>query len=255
MFEINPDIIINITTNGTVFNQKINNLLEKSKVNITVSIDSFNPETYEKIRVGANFNKTWNNIHEFSTHCKNKGRIFTITVCPMIINAFDIPEIVEKCNKEEWNFNFNIVLKPWQQALWALSPEKIQEIINYYKSYEFEINSEITKSNTFRFKNLINLLEFWSLRLVEMNENIKTNSEIVEIRVQMVNLIAQILGEVHEDIFSKIKEVVFQIPELLLSEKLLKHLEKMSKLMIINEFQENDVDTIVDHLCIIAFNL
>ncbi len=255
MFEINPDIIINITTNGTIYNQRIKNLLEKSKVNITVSMDSFNSDTYEKIRVGAKFDETWNNVQQFSEQCKKKNRIFTITICPMIINAFEIPDIVNKCNSEQWNFNFNIVLKPWQQALWALSPEKIQEIINYYKSYEFEINSEITKSNTFRFKNLINLLEFWSLRLVEMNENIKTDSEIVEIRVQMVNLISQILGEVNEDIFSKIKEVVFQIPELLLSDKLLKHLEKMSKLMIINEFQENDVDTIVDHLCIIAFNL
>ncbi|HPX75217.1 MAG TPA: radical SAM protein [Bacteroidales bacterium] len=255
MFEINPDIIINITTNGTIYNKKIQNLLEKSKVNITVSMDSFNTDTYEKIRVGAIFDEAWNNVQQFSEQCKKKNRIFTITICPMIINAFEIPDIVNKCNSEQWNFNFNIVLKPWQQAIWSLSVEKIQEIIDYFRTYEFNENSEIAKSNIFRFQNLISLLEFWRLRLVEMRKNIKNDIEILELRGQIVNLIFQILGEVNEDLSRKVKEVIFKIPELLIDEKLLKHVEKMPKSMIINEFQDNDVDTIVDHLCIVAFNL
>lgn len=65
IIEINPSCEIVIQTNGTVLNDKIKDLLEKGNFSISISIDSIVKETYESIRVNADYNKVMSNLEYF----------------------------------------------------------------------------------------------------------------------------------------------------------------------------------------------
>jgi sulfatase maturation enzyme AslB (radical SAM superfamily) len=261
MIEINSKIIINVTTNGTVYNSAIEDILLRGKFNITVSVDSFNAVNYNQIRKGADFNKTMTNVQKFAKYCKNKESIFTITVCPMQINSADIPEIIEKCNAEDWNISFNTVLKPWNQALWSLKSEELENVINYYKNYNFEsATSQLACGNIEQFNSLIALLQTWLNKTKNLEVNSISETRIRYLKTEIFNIFFAKLAESEgindiSDVQEKVKFVVAHIPDMLISEALINYANKMSKGMIKNEFEQNDIDTIIDHMCIIAFNI
>jgi MoaA/NifB/PqqE/SkfB family radical SAM enzyme len=94
LLEMKPDIRINITTNGSVFNSRIKTYFEKFKnLNINVSLDSLDETTYQKIRKNGVFKNVMSNIEEFKKHKVFKGLAF----CPMIQNVHELPNIVDYC--------------------------------------------------------------------------------------------------------------------------------------------------------------
>ncbi|MGM0650497.1 MAG: radical SAM protein, partial [Bacteroidota bacterium] len=125
LFDVNPDVSVHITSNGTVLNQKVKEVLERGHFDITLSLDSFQPDNYEYIRKNASYEKTMKNLEWFSQYCKNKGTVLSISVCPMQINWKDIVDLIDKCNNNGWKFIFNKVVKPWNLALWSLPSEEL----------------------------------------------------------------------------------------------------------------------------------
>jgi MoaA/NifB/PqqE/SkfB family radical SAM enzyme len=94
LLEMHTDIRINITTNGSVFNSKIKSYFEKfPNLNITVSLDSLDENTYQKIRKNGVFKNVMSNIEEFKKHNVFRGLAF----CPMIQNAHELPNIIHYC--------------------------------------------------------------------------------------------------------------------------------------------------------------
>lgn len=252
--KLNSEVIINITTNGTILNDKIRELIHKANVNITVSIDSFIPEIYESIRVGANFNKTWNNITEFSEILKSKNKHLNITVCPLKLNAHEIPEMVSICNKNQWIFNYNIVLKPWDLALWSLSENEIQQLIDYYKIQKFSTNNDIAEQNIIKYKLFINLLKNWKDRIILFNKNKIEVSQLVKYRQKLKDSILKKLDN-NIGIQEKLDDTISRIPDILIRNELLNYFENLPAKVIYKEFTENDSDSILDHFCIVGFNL
>lgn len=68
-------------------------LIELSVDKIYVSFDAATKETYEKIRVGSNFERVVNNIRNFMQIRKEKKKYFPEVVFHYIINKFNIQEI------------------------------------------------------------------------------------------------------------------------------------------------------------------
>lgn len=67
-------LIVSFFSNGTIMNKKeINKILKSSLDKIKFSFDGFSKETYEKIRRGANFEKTIQNIISLITRKKELG--------------------------------------------------------------------------------------------------------------------------------------------------------------------------------------
>lgn len=255
MLSINPDIVFNITTNGTVYNDKIAKLLISGNFNITVSLDSLNKKVYEEIRKGAKFEQTLENVEQFARICKDKGTIFTITVCPMQINSKEMPEIVSYCNEKNWDFSYNTVLKPWNQALWSLPLNELSGLVSYYKDCKFETaENQQQIDNLDKFNSLIKLLENWKEKLNELNLKKLSSKQKQDYRDSLLYLIKEKLDN-KEELIENINDVVSQIPEILIRQELVDYVKNMSSKIIKKEFDDYDTDTIADHLCIVAFNL
>lgn len=256
---LNPNTVISITTNGSICNDKVKLVLDKGIFNIMVSLDSFDKEVYSSIRRGADFESVINNISYFSNYCKQKGTKFSITICPMQNNWEGIPEILKKCNAENWFFSFNTVIKPWELALWSLPAVELQAIIIYLNSFvDIDTENIITQTNLNTYSNLIQLLKSWLIRInhYEMNKPDeiyikKTKGLIAE------NLLNKVSSEISIDsqLKSKVFGAVNKLPNMLIKESFINYLNASKPEMILRELVDNDLDTLHEHLTIVLFNM
>ncbi len=156
---VNPEIRIDITSNITVLNDKIINLLEKGNFYIYPSIDSFEKNTYEKIRVNASFEKVMQNFNYFHDYHKKRKKSFHINACPITENWHEIPAMVDFCNKNEIYLKLHNVVYPSNLSLFKLPSDEMNKIFNSYVLASYNMKkgqSQIVKNNMNNFEALIN---------------------------------------------------------------------------------------------------
>ncbi|MGI8936849.1 MAG: radical SAM protein [Iamia sp.] len=66
--EHRPDLTICVSTNGSLANERVWQMLERSSVGLFLSFDSLEAERYESIRVGSDFDVLMANIDAFIDH-------------------------------------------------------------------------------------------------------------------------------------------------------------------------------------------
>lgn len=179
IIRLNPNCLIDIQTNGSILNDKIKDLLAQGNFRISVSLESFKKETYEKIRVKGNYDKIMQNLEWFTEYGKRKNYIFSVSVCPIKQNRFEIPEIIEECNKRNIRIYFNTVLKPEECSLLYLKEDEIIDLIEFYEKYPLSEEKSISKNNKLVFESLINQLKNWKNEIVfRKKEQLKREMDI-----------------------------------------------------------------------------
>jgi hypothetical protein len=192
ILEKNPDLNMCITTNGSVFNSKVENYLTKFKnLRLNVSLDSIDKKTYEFIRKNGNFDTVMENIQNF----KRLGKLGGILFCPMIQNVHELPNVIQYCIDNDINFTINDVtshlggkikgihegendnIYAWtgdtagvieeihvnneelipEVVLRTLSKEKIEDIITYLNNFSFNDHPDYQK----KYQSFINSLHFY----------------------------------------------------------------------------------------------
>jgi len=124
--EINKEIRVNITSNGTILNEKakyvIHNLLN---CRISLSIDSLDPKNYEYIRKNASFNILMQNIEWLL----EEKKLVSLSVCPMIQNWHDIPDIIRFCENNNLDIYFNYVFQALGENIIGIHTNGIKTFI------------------------------------------------------------------------------------------------------------------------------
>jgi MoaA/NifB/PqqE/SkfB family radical SAM enzyme len=106
---INPKVQINITTNGSIFNSRVRDLLENlPQSKIVVSLDSVNEKNYNFIRKNGNFKEVMKNIDKFI----EMDKLISIAFCPLIQNVTELPDIIKFCIDKNVSLYINMVTKP-----------------------------------------------------------------------------------------------------------------------------------------------
>jgi MoaA/NifB/PqqE/SkfB family radical SAM enzyme len=102
LYEVNKDIDIVITTNGSIFNDRIKNILKRGqRIDLCLSIDSLNSETYKFIRKNGDLENVLSNVEIIKDIEKeiHHGILKAIAFCPMIQNWREIPDIIQYCKQ------------------------------------------------------------------------------------------------------------------------------------------------------------
>jgi radical SAM protein with 4Fe4S-binding SPASM domain len=159
--QVNPNIRIHITTNGSVYNQRIENLLDKLNAGFVFSIDSVIPERYEAIRIGASFDRVIQNFERFKRIAEQKNTYISIASCVMSNNWMDIPELVRFANRQNVSIHFNMVWNPGHLSLRYLSYAEISAIVSTLEKEIFIETTQLEKSNSNNYREIINTLQFW----------------------------------------------------------------------------------------------
>lgn len=160
LISVNPKCFINLQTNGTVYNEKIEDLLKRGKFQIGVSIDSLIKERFNKIRKNADLEIVLSNLDKFILHTRKSGSFVNISVCPIQQNWDEIPQIVNFCNKKGIYIYFNTVYTSGFD-LRELSADKLYYIYNKYRNEVINGNSYIARRNFKFFLSLQKQIYSW----------------------------------------------------------------------------------------------
>ena len=162
--ELKPELKVNIATNGTVYNKRVQGILDKCNIHLNISIDSLIPRRYEEIRINGSFETLMKYFKIFKEYCHSNKRNLSIMVNPMNMNWEEMIEFVRFTEKHNCALWYNTVLYPMHVTIKHSSSKDLQKIILY-------LNKEIKKVKGYRnyseAENLINLIEVWYLDSVD----------------------------------------------------------------------------------------
>ena len=181
----NPEIKISVLSNATILNERVKNLLARGNFQVSVSFDSLNKETYEKIRRNANFDEAFSNLDFFYNYSLERNTTFIINVCPQQSNWKEIPSIVRYCNEKKILLILHIVVFPPSESLWALGSVKLKEIPAYLENEKIKENSQVGSRNLASFNQFINQIRQWTTEAFIIEEKKKelynkTENELLE---------------------------------------------------------------------------
>jgi len=197
--EIKPDIKITITTNATVFNNRVSALLDKLNCSIIVSIDSFEKESYLEIRKRANFETVMTNFDSYLHYTKTKNTYMQVSMNPLRLNWQEMAASIEFVNDRNVALWFNTVVYPHDQAIWTLGAKKLEHI--YHTLSEISIASKPKSCSRFTYDN--NVRNYSNLVNNQIkNWWIKAKEEEEKRSAESMNMSSQELG-------AKIKETAW----------------------------------------------
>jgi MoaA/NifB/PqqE/SkfB family radical SAM enzyme len=154
VFEINPQLKVTIATNGTVYNKRVQAILDKCNIHLNISIDSLIPERYEMIRVNGSFDTLMENFEIFKEYCHTNNRNLSIMVNPMNNNWEEMIDFVHFTDKHNCNLWFNTILYPKHLSIKHLHKN---EILNIHSKLKEKFNLlQKTIKNYDKIDHLIN---------------------------------------------------------------------------------------------------
>lgn len=94
MAEVGGPPRLQVTTNGSIWNQRVEQTLDRFAVDVTVSIDGATAATYEAIRGGGDFATVRANLERFRAACDAKGTELRLCFCLMTNNWHELPRFL-----------------------------------------------------------------------------------------------------------------------------------------------------------------
>jgi sulfatase maturation enzyme AslB (radical SAM superfamily) len=134
--EDNPNLAFGFTSNGTMLTANEFGKLQKfPRINASISMDSFNKETFEKIRKGADYDKVLGNVLRAIATYDAPDRVFSVGMIVCKSNFLELPENLKFAIEHDIGLNlspvviypvteqldvfenFQLQTKGWQEAL------------------------------------------------------------------------------------------------------------------------------------------
>lgn len=107
----NPNLTFGFTTNGTMLNEAELDKLEKfPRINASISIDSFNKETFEVIRAGGDYDRIIRNALKAISRYQAPERVFSVGMIVLKRNFLELPANLKFAFEHDIGLNLSPVL-------------------------------------------------------------------------------------------------------------------------------------------------
>ncbi|HMQ24840.1 MAG TPA: SPASM domain-containing protein [Acidimicrobiales bacterium] len=126
--EVAPDLEVQVVTNATQWNKRVEAILEKVRIAPTFSIYGITAETYESVRQGADHDAVLTNIDRFCAYAERVGTRPTINFCLMAQNFHEFGPLLLFAERRGIPVNVSVVHYPEECAIARLDPARIAEI-------------------------------------------------------------------------------------------------------------------------------
>ena len=167
--------LISILTNGTILNERIISFYKNNNVNISFSIDSVNKDTYQAIRINADYEKVSDNFKKILEISKQYKRGINVNVCPLRINMWEIPEILNYYTNLDVPVVIHTVVYPPALAVGTLPEKDLNEYLNYLKKQKITENKRFSNHNSVTFVSYIKQVNEWA-KMMKGFEEVEKNS-------------------------------------------------------------------------------
>jgi radical SAM protein with 4Fe4S-binding SPASM domain len=127
--EEHRELLCHATTNGTIWNIRVDQVLDSMRFGIAISIDGYSKRTVESVRIHANYEKLMANIFRFHDYARSKGTSFSLTFCLMRPNWQDFGRLCLFADHLDCDVSVNIVRHPAHLSLFTLPLGGIKAIV------------------------------------------------------------------------------------------------------------------------------
>jgi MoaA/NifB/PqqE/SkfB family radical SAM enzyme len=259
IIKINNKIIITVLSNGTIYNDRIEDLLKRGNFEISLSVDSFTKENYENIRRNADFNKMMENVSFYSDYMKAKGQKLIIDVCLMKENLEEIPTIFEYCSSRHFPVFINNVIWPKKCSLMFMDSAELKNACEHLTHYQNKVNWNNEPENKRLYDRIISQVDGWWRGALdyEKSELYKTN-DIETLKNLLISgiriFIAKQMGYLNQSetdaVIDNLKNYIELLKPFLTSEdemiSILKNLQRIPLNEIITECMVSEKNTVID---------
>lgn len=165
-------------TNGTLLTKELSEKLILSGITkLSFSLDAFTKKTYDKIRIGSNFDKVMKNIDDFlkvRKKLKKKVPLFKVTFLKVLENKNELKPFLKYWEKKADLISIQNPNNPFAQK--KFNGELINEKLKKKREKWLDIESE--KKNLIKTKKISNEYEFDNLkRCSQPNQRLVIDSD------------------------------------------------------------------------------
>lgn len=128
LHELDHHIPLNITTNGTIWNELVEQTLERFPVSFNVSMDALDPELLAQIRVGVDPAVLLTNARRLRDHAAAAGTGFSFMFCLMSTTWQELPGMLHLA--DEWKVAIQVIhVSEPGMSLEELPTEQLERIL------------------------------------------------------------------------------------------------------------------------------
>ena len=118
-----------VTTNGTIFNSRVERVLDGLPIGISMSLDGFAKQTIESIRVNARYEVLQANLRKFQAYARERKTAFGLTFCLMRQNWQELGDFCLLADELGCSVFVNSVRKPSECSLYTLPLSDLARIV------------------------------------------------------------------------------------------------------------------------------
>lgn len=126
--EVNPAIDCQIITNATQWTPRIERLLERLRCSFIFSLDGITKETFESVRVGADFDQVMANVDRFIAHTQRVGSTAMVNHCLMPQNHHEFGDLLLWAEERGLFVNVSVVRYPATASIARLPAEELRRV-------------------------------------------------------------------------------------------------------------------------------
>jgi radical SAM protein with 4Fe4S-binding SPASM domain len=137
MIDLGVAIPCHVTTNGSIYDERVESLLYRLPFNFSISVDGVTKETVESIRVNVKHQTLMDNVRRFNAyvrgrddpHAKKRLPFLELNFCVMQQNWHELADfflLAEDMEAKVWSV---LVTYPSQCSLFSLPPEELRSIV------------------------------------------------------------------------------------------------------------------------------
>ncbi len=161
--EVKPNLHVHIATNGTVYNKRVQSILDRCNIHMNISIDSLIPERYEQIRINGSYETLMNNFEIFKKYHHDADKNLAVLVNPMNMNWDEMVSFIPWSTKNKVNIWYNTILYPHHLTIRNLPAKEIGKIWECMEDELRKISHDDPMNNIPTLKNLIDMIKQWHL--------------------------------------------------------------------------------------------
>ncbi len=130
-----------ITTNGTIWNDRVGRLLTGLPMHVTLSIDGASAETFEAIRAGASHRNVLENLERFQTATEESGGTVSVSFCLMRNNWHELGSLLLWADGVGVSVFVNSVTHPPQMSLVHATAGELAEVLGALEAQDGEMQA------------------------------------------------------------------------------------------------------------------
>jgi MoaA/NifB/PqqE/SkfB family radical SAM enzyme len=146
-----------VTTNGTVWTDTVEWLLDTFAVDVSVSIDAITPETYAGIRVGGELAQVHANLDRFDQRRRARGTGLHVSFCLMDRNWSELGAFLRWAERFESRATVNLV-SDHGLALHDLPTDELERVARAWEQEDRLLRADLDRNE-----------EVWTTQLVQLD--------------------------------------------------------------------------------------